>query len=127
MFNLGFTEILIIGAIALVVIGPSKLPDFARALGRGLAEFKKASNELKETVNNEFRDATGHDMDDLQRMKEFRQPLDSSKMTEYLDMTANALDSANKEIEKEAALRENEDDYDDDASEEEAKEVEKKV
>jgi Tat protein translocase TatB subunit len=49
MFGIGFPELLLILAIALVVVGPSKLPDLARALGRGYAEFKKATNELKET------------------------------------------------------------------------------
>lgn len=49
MFGLGFTEILIILIIALVVIGPEKLPDLAKALGRGIGEFRKATDELKES------------------------------------------------------------------------------
>lgn len=49
MFDIGFPELLVIIVIALVVIGPTKLPDLARALGRGYAEFKRATNELKET------------------------------------------------------------------------------
>ncbi len=49
MFGIGFPELLLIMAIALIVVGPSKLPDLARALGRGYAEFKRATNELKET------------------------------------------------------------------------------
>jgi sec-independent protein translocase protein TatB len=66
MFGIGFPELLLILAIALVVVGPSKLPDLARALGRGYAEFKKATNELKETfeqdetvkeIKNEFHSA----------------------------------------------------------------------
>lgn len=51
MFGIGFPELLLILAIALIVVGPSKLPDLARALGRGYAEFRKATNELKETLN----------------------------------------------------------------------------
>lgn len=51
MFGIGFPELLLILAIALIVVGPSKLPDLARALGRGYAEFKKATNELKETFD----------------------------------------------------------------------------
>lgn len=50
MFGIGFPELLLIMAIALVVVGPSKLPDLARALGRGYAEFRRATNELKETL-----------------------------------------------------------------------------
>ncbi len=49
MFNIGFQELLIILAIALIVVGPSKLPDLARALGRGIGEFRKATNEIKES------------------------------------------------------------------------------
>lgn len=51
MFGIGFPELVLILAIALIVVGPSKLPDLARALGRGYAEFRKATNELKETFD----------------------------------------------------------------------------
>ena len=53
MFGIGFPELLLILAIALVVIGPKRLPDIARALGRGLSEFKKATDELKQTIHEE--------------------------------------------------------------------------
>lgn len=49
MFGLGFQEVLLILLIALIVVGPGKLPDLARALGRGLAEFRKATSDLKST------------------------------------------------------------------------------
>ena len=51
MFGIGFPELLLIMAIALIVVGPSKLPDLARALGRGYAEFRRATNELRETFD----------------------------------------------------------------------------
>lgn len=51
MFGLGFQEVLLILFIALIVVGPGKLPDLARALGRGLAEFRKATNELKSSFD----------------------------------------------------------------------------
>jgi TatA/E family protein of Tat protein translocase len=47
MFGIGMTELLVIFAIALVVLGPKKLPELARSLGRGLAEFRRASNDLR--------------------------------------------------------------------------------
>jgi TatA/E family protein of Tat protein translocase len=47
MFGIGMTELLVIFAIALVVLGPKKLPEIARSLGRGLAEFRRASSEMR--------------------------------------------------------------------------------
>lgn len=51
MFGIGFPELLVILVVALIVVGPSKLPDLARALGRGYAEFKRATDELKQTFD----------------------------------------------------------------------------
>ena len=55
MWNLGFPELVVIFIVALLVFGPRKLPDLGRSLGKGLAEFKKASNELKRTWEEEVR------------------------------------------------------------------------
>jgi len=46
-------QLIIILAIALIVIGPEKLPDLARSLGKGLAEFKRASNNFKRSIEAE--------------------------------------------------------------------------
>ena len=51
MFGIGMPELLLILAVALIVIGPKKLPDLARSLGRGIAEFKKATREFKENLD----------------------------------------------------------------------------
>ena len=50
MFGIGMPEMILILAIALVVIGPKKLPDLAKSLGRAMREFKKATSEFKETM-----------------------------------------------------------------------------
>lgn len=50
MFGIGMPEMLLILAIALIVIGPKKLPDLAKSLGRALGEFKKATGDLKESL-----------------------------------------------------------------------------
>jgi Tat protein translocase TatB subunit len=58
MFGIGMPEMLLILAIALIVIGPKKLPDLAKSLGRAFAEFKRATSELKESleIDSELKD-----------------------------------------------------------------------
>ena len=51
MFGIGTPELIIIAIIALLIFGPSKLPELGKTLGKGLREFKKASSNLKEQVN----------------------------------------------------------------------------
>ncbi len=50
MFGIGMPEMLLICAIALIVIGPKKLPDLAKSLGRAFGEFKRATSDLKESL-----------------------------------------------------------------------------
>ena len=53
--TLGMPELIVIFVIALLVFGPRKLPELGRSLGRGIAEFKKATNDLHSTLENEVR------------------------------------------------------------------------
>ena len=55
MGSLGFPELLIIFVVALIVFGPRKLPELGKSLGKGLAEFKRASNELQNTLTEEIK------------------------------------------------------------------------
>ena len=53
--SIGMPEMLIILVIALIIFGPRKLPELGRSLGKSLAEFKRASNELRSTLEEEIR------------------------------------------------------------------------
>jgi TatA/E family protein of Tat protein translocase len=48
MFGIGMPELLLILGLALIVLGPKKLPELAKALGKGMAEFRRATDELKD-------------------------------------------------------------------------------
>ena len=51
MFGIGMPELLVILVVALLVLGPKRLPEVARSLGRGMAEFRRASTELRQSLN----------------------------------------------------------------------------
>ncbi len=50
MFGIGPMELVVIVVVALLIFGPQRLPELARTLGKGLAEFRRASNELRQTL-----------------------------------------------------------------------------
>ncbi len=53
--SIGMPELIIIFVIALIIFGPRKLPELGKSLGRSINEFKRASNELKSTLEDEIR------------------------------------------------------------------------
>ena len=52
--SIGMPELILIFIVALLVFGPKKLPELGKSLGRGLAEFKRASEDLKKTIEDEI-------------------------------------------------------------------------
>jgi TatA/E family protein of Tat protein translocase len=53
--SIGMQELIIIFVIALIIFGPRRLPDLGKSLGKSIAEFKRASNELRSTLEDEIR------------------------------------------------------------------------
>jgi len=56
MGQLGFSEMLVVFIVALLVFGPKKLPELGKSLGRGIREFKKATEELKSSWEDQVKD-----------------------------------------------------------------------
>jgi TatA/E family protein of Tat protein translocase len=99
MFGIGMPEMILILAIALIVIGPKKLPDLAKSLGRAMREFKRATNEFKESIEID---------DEIKELKDVKKSFDnlSDEIKENMDV-AKGLDDLNGE-EKETNYIENE-------------------
>ena len=53
--SIGMQELIIIFVVALIIFGPRRLPDLGKSLGKSIAEFKRASNELRNTLEDEIR------------------------------------------------------------------------
>ena len=87
MFNMGFQELLVIMGIALIVVGPSKLPDLAKALGRGIGEFRKATSEIKETIEQD------------ETVKELKKEFESAQRGVTLDNLEQFADVLDEDIE----------------------------
>ena len=95
MFGIGMPEMLLILAVALIVIGPKKLPDLAKSLGKAMGEFKKATSEIKQSIGvdadlKEVKDS----FTDIQ--KDIKETVTFDNIAEYQPDTSETVDSATK-------------------------------
>ena len=111
MFGIGLPELIIIVVVALIFIGPKNLPGVLRSLGRGLVQVKRATNEVRETVQEEMNQieqeidlkdvkeaATGLKQD-FDGVKSSMDPLQLNRMStsEQLEAVAEVLDDKKKD------------------------------
>ena len=67
MFGIGLPELILIMAVALIVVGPDKLPELAKSIGKGIVELKKAASSLKESLNEDDEETPAWNQKDLEK------------------------------------------------------------
>lgn len=103
MFDIGMPELIVIFIVALIVLGPKKLPEVGKALGRGLGELKRALSEVKEQVEAEIEDATS---DIRETVTDFKKQIESDiedagkTVDETLRETQKELEKETEELDK---------------------------
>ncbi len=95
--SLGTTELIFILAIALIFFGPRKLPQLARSMGKGLAEFRKASDDFKRTWEREVALESGPEEQSIYNPPELREADDADFATVEENVTPDPLGTANPE------------------------------
>ncbi len=70
MFGIGLPELIIIMVVALLVVGPKKLPDLARSVGRAFQEFRRMADDVKETIEQETSESKSPDTESVSHQGE---------------------------------------------------------
>jgi len=84
MFGIGFSEMLMIGVVILIAVGPKRLPQLMKTVGQGVREIRRASNELRRSVG----------FDEMMREADVRQAIrEPYKPPQRRELTANELES----------------------------------
>jgi TatA/E family protein of Tat protein translocase len=102
MFGIGMPEMLLILAIALIVIGPRKLPDLAKSLGKAMGEFKKATQELKDSfeIDDEI-DGMKHGLKDIEKDLNLTSPVNEpDKLSGPGELNSNETQSPSGNLTK---------------------------
>ena len=90
MFGIGLPELIVIMVVALLVVGPSKLPDLARSLGKTFQEFKRMADDVKETLEDETSDVKDSSEQQAESKEEPEKESDKTEtVQEQTDSTKN--------------------------------------
>ncbi len=108
MFGIGTTELIVILVVALIIIGPKKLPELIKNLGKGLSEVKKMSNDVKSTLDaevsaadNEREAKEAREKEEARRKAEV-DAMDKARAAEADEIEADKLKAENVKVEDKA-------------------------
>jgi sec-independent protein translocase protein TatB len=93
MFDIGFSELMVIGVVALVVIGPEKLPRMARTIGHLAGRLQRYVSDVKADINREI------ELDELRKMRDSMQQSASEMESSVSAEMAKTADELNKSVE----------------------------
>jgi len=89
MFGIGMQELIIIAVIALIIVGPKKLPDLAKTLGKGFSEFKKATEEITDDLKETMKEDKKQDDDGLKDSLLLKKPVEEETNPNSINNEAN--------------------------------------
>jgi TatA/E family protein of Tat protein translocase len=98
MFDVGMPELVVIFTVALLVFGPKKLPELGRTLGKGLGELKKALQDVKDSVQEEFNETTSDIRDAVTDVK--------SQITKEVQDAGTTIDKTMEQVKSEVKIDE---------------------
>jgi Tat protein translocase TatB subunit len=99
MFDIGMPEMIMIFVVALLVIGPKNLPEVAKTLGKGLGELKKSFQDVKDSVQEEFKESTSDIRD---AVTDFKKQIDT-EVEASGKVIQKSMEDAKEQVSKEAA------------------------
>ena len=96
VFNIGFQELIIIAIIALLIVGPKKLPELAKSLGKGFSELRRAADDITDDVKNTFKEDEKPDDDGLKNSLLLKKSDNNESNPETLDKTKKESETSSE-------------------------------